>query len=70
MLFSKLAEERIEVVGGGGEVEERWHLKQFCEMSVELWHSWNGVRVFHYEGAVENTKWGGSHGDFDGVVYV
>ena len=61
--MEECTEERIEVVGGGGEVEPGW-VKGDCDLGVEFGHSSDGCGVGD-EGAAKDTDGGGSHGYFD-----
>lgn len=70
MRVAEGAEEGVEVVGGGGEVEERGVLEFGVEGCVELWHAGDGEGVFDAEGVVQDAEGGGGLGDFDGVVDV
>ena len=66
--MQECAQERVEVVRGGGEVEPGW-VEGGGDLGVEFWHSGYGGGVGD-EGATEDTNGGGGHGDFDGVVDV
>ena len=54
MLGAEGAEEGVEVVGRGGEVEVCWILKFGLEVGVEFGHALYGKRSLHTEGVVEN----------------
>ena len=63
-------EERVEVVGGGGEVGPCYGGGELLlDVGVEFGHAGDGDGVGDESGA-ENTDWGGGHCDFDGVVDV
>lgn len=62
------AEEGVEVVGGGGEVEPCW-VQGVGDVGVELGHARDGLRVGD-EGRAEDADGGRRHGYFDGVVDV
>ena len=68
MLVEEFAEERVEVVGGGGEVEPGWG-EGLVDGGVEGGHAGDGGWVVD-EGAAEDADGGGGHCDFDGVVDV
>ena len=68
VLVQEGAEEGVEVVGGGGEVEPGW-LQGGGELGVEFGHPCDGGGV-RDEGAAEDADGGGGHGYFDRVVDV
>lgn len=62
------AQEGVEVVGGGGEVEPGWG-EEGVDVGVEGGHAGYGGGGGD-EGGAEDADGGGGHGDFDGVVDV
>lgn len=64
------AEEGVEVVGGGGKVEEGRGGEFGGEVGVEFGHAGNGQRLLDAEGVVQDSERGGRLRDFDGVVDV
>ena len=70
MLGAEGAEEGVEVVGRGGEVEVCWVLELGFEVGVEFGHAGDWERALDAEGVVEDSEGGGGLGDFDGVVDV
>ncbi len=66
--MQECAEEGVQVVGRGGEVEPGW-VEGGGDLGVEFWHSGYGGRV-RDEGAAEDADGGGGHGYLDGVVDV
>lgn len=68
VLVQEGAEEEVEVVGGGGEVEPGW-AERGGDLGVEFGHARYGGRVGD-EGAAEDADGGRGHGYFDGVVDV
>lgn len=69
MVVDELVEERVEVVGRGGEVEPGWVLKLIVDHLVEFRHASNGFR-FIGEGGLQDTDGAGGFRDFNGVVDV
>lgn len=63
------AEERVEVVRGGGEIEEWWGGEGAVDVGVEVWHAVHRGGG-EEEGCAEDADGGGGEGDFDGVVDV
>lgn len=68
VLVQEGAEERVEIVGRGGEVEPGW-VEGGGDLGVEFWHSGDGGGVGD-EGAAEDADGGGGHGYFDRIVNV
>lgn len=68
VLVEEGAEEWVEVVGGGGEVEPGWG-EGLRDVGVEIGHGGDGGG-FGDEGGSEDADWGGGHGYFYGVVDV
>jgi hypothetical protein len=64
------AEEGVEVVWRGGEVEICWVLKLSLEMGVEFGHAGYRKRSLNTEGVVQDAERRGGLCDFDGVVDV
>ena len=62
------AEERVEVVGTGGEVEPGW-VQERLDVGVEWWHARDRGGVVD-EGGAEGANWGGGHCCFYGVIDV
>ena len=63
VLMEECAEERVEVVRGGGKVEPGWG-EGGGDLGVEFWHTGYGGGV-RDEGAAEDADGGGGHGYFD-----
>lgn len=64
------AEEWVEVVRRGGEVEPSWVLEFGFEMGVELRHAGDGEGLLDAEGIVQDAERGRCLGDFDCVVDI
>ncbi len=62
------AEEGVEVVRAGGEIEPIG-VQEGLNVSIERGHAGDGGGVVN-EGGAEGADWGGGHSCFDGIVNV
>ena len=70
MRVQELSEKRVEIVGRGRKIEERWVIEYFIDLGVELGHSGDGLGFLDYEGVVQNADGIRGLRDLHGIVYV